>query len=98
MTKADLRDAIPNHYSVRDLAKTFGVAGSAIYARVVQYGLSLEELKEREEVGPTPEQIAERVAEVQAKWSPRERRSRLVGGSPVRWTPPTLRVGTLVRA
>ena len=98
MTEADLRDAIPNHYSVRDLAKTFGVTGSAIYARVTQYGLSLKELKEREEVGPTQEEIAERVAEVQAKWSPRERRSRIVGGSSVRWTPPTLRVGTLARA
>ena len=97
LSEASLREAIPNHCSVRDLAKTFGVSGSVIYARVNQYGLSLDELKEQEEIGPTPEEMAERIAEVQAKWSPRERRSRIAGGAPQRWTPPRFRSGTLER-
>lgn len=97
LTEANLRDAIPNHYSVKDLAKTFGVSGSVIYARVNQYGLSLDELKEREEIAPPPEEIAERIAEVQARWSPRERRRRIVGGAQQRWTPPRFRSGTLER-
>jgi transposase len=92
LTETNLREAIPNHYSAIELAKTFGVSRNLIYDRVRQYGLSLDDLKEHE-VGPTPEEIAERAAEIRAGWSEEEEQRRIVGKGRHRWSPP----GTLTR-
>jgi len=92
ISQTTLRDAIPNHYSAIELAKTFGVSRAVIYDRVRQYGLSLDDLKEHE-TGPSLEEIAERAAEIRAGWSDEEEERRIVGKGRHRWVPP----GTLTR-
>lgn len=99
LTKERLAKAIPEHESVRQLAKVFGVRVQSIYQRIKDWGLSLDELKDRvaEERGePTPEEIAARAEEIRKSWSPAETQRRIVGGGPRRWRPPSYRFGELV--
>jgi transposase len=95
LTKDNLRVAITESFSVAELAKRFCVSHQVIYSRIRAWGLSLDDLKEPD-LGPSPEEIAERAAEVRDRWSPRERASRIAGCfRPRRWRPPSYRAGEL---
>jgi len=94
LTIASLKAAIPECTSVAEVARRFGVSNQVIYGRVRMWGLSLDDLKEPD-TGPSPEEIAERAAEVRARWSSRERARRIVGGPPRRWRPPSYIAGEL---
>jgi hypothetical protein len=96
LSKDNLREAIPTHYSTIELAKTFGVTRNMIYKKVKDFGLSLDDLKEHE-TGPTLEEIAERAAEIRAGWSEEEEQRRIVGTGRHRWCLPSFRSGTLTR-
>lgn len=95
ITKDSLRVAITESESVSELARRFGVSNQVIYSRIRTWGLSLDDLKEPD-IGPSPEEIAERAAEVRETWSSRERASRIAGCfRPRRWQPPAYRAGEL---
>lgn len=97
MTRDELAAEIPNHTNAAGVARAFGVTKKVIYAKVSEYGLSLDELKEKDVESPTPEEIAARAAEIRAGWSAKETRSRNVyGSSNRRWTPPAYESGDLV--
>ena len=97
LTKETLASAIPQHETVVQVAKAFGVTKNRIYGLVRQWGLSLDELKERDVISPTPEEIASRSAEVRATWSAAETRRRNVYGSSTRhWRVPNYKPGDLV--
>lgn len=95
MTKETLAVAIAESLRVSDLADRFGVSNQVIYSRVRAWGLSLDDLKEPE-CGPTPQEIADRAAEVRDGWSAQERARRVAGAyRPKRWSPPGYRDGEL---
>lgn len=77
---------------VAEIARLFGVKPQKIYHLSRKW--SLPE-RERIEDCPSPEEIAERAAQVRAGWTDGERESRAVGPGRSReqWTPPTIRVG-----
>ncbi|NDE18043.1 hypothetical protein EBZ80_24290 [bacterium] len=95
LTKETLQAAIVESTSVTEVAKRFKASNQVIYARIRSWGLSLDDLRDPE-VGPTPEEIAERAAEVRESWTPSEHRRRAVGGAPRRWRPPAYREGELI--
>ena len=99
ITKETLAAAIPQHRSVREIAKTYGTTVNAVYRKVKEYGLSLDELMDRfadQDDTPSPEEIAAAAAEIRKSWSPAETARRIVGGGPKRWRPPAYKVGELV--
>jgi Zn-dependent peptidase ImmA (M78 family) len=96
LTKETLSKAIPEHDSVREVAKFFGVKSQLIYKRMRDWGLSRDEFRDRDEGKPSLEEIEAAAAEIRATWSPAEMRRRIVGGPKSRWTPPAYRFGELV--
>lgn len=74
------------------MCERLGITKSALFGLKRRYALPHRHFAgkgavDEEENSPTPEEIEERKAVVQAKWSPEERRSRMVQ-KVGRWKPP----------
>lgn len=98
LTKDRLAAAIPEHETVKAIAASFGVRVQHIYQRIRDWGLSLDELKERTDErpdSPSQEEIAAMAEQIRASWSPAETRRRIVGGGNRRWSPPSYKFGEL---
>ena len=89
LTKERLEAVIPQVCTVGELAQRFKMRIPAVREAVRRHGLSLDELKAREDDEcPSPEQIAEMCQESQATWSAKERQRRSAGQEVVRWRAP----------
>jgi hypothetical protein len=77
----------------RELAARLGVSQLAIRRLKYRYGLPnrcyVGKSRENDIESPSPEEIEERKAAIQASWTPEERRSRMVQKTQKRWTPPS---------
>lgn len=74
----------------RDLAQRIGVSVSSLWDIRKKYGLPprKHERKECPTDDPTPDEIAERCAEVQSRWSLADRKARACKGVVASWSPP----------
>lgn len=76
--------------TLTDIANRFGMAADTVSRRASMMGLPLRgPIWRPAAVDPTPEEIAERAAEIRSRWSESERRKRIVGPKEARWTPPS---------
>jgi hypothetical protein len=85
---------------VAEIAAKFGVKKGAIYYWARVWGLPRRGTKEQlgpQPSDPTEEEISERAAEVRARWSPQEEKSRLVGVAKKSrgWKPPVIERGEI---
>lgn len=73
-----------------EVAVALGVSRNYLAKVRSRYGLPKrpDERGVHEEDNPTPEQIAERAAEIRSRWSESEHRLRQVGATRARWQPP----------
>lgn len=85
--------------SVVQIANKYKTTRATVYSRARMWGLPSrsERQDDDNESSPSPEEIAERAAEVRRGWTGQERASRLVGSSrsPRRWTVPEIRIGEI---
>lgn len=98
MRKQDLEKDWPV-LSVAQIADKYKTTRATVYSRARMWGLPArsERQDDDSETSPSPEEIAERAAEVRRGWTGQERASRLVGSarSHRRWTIPEIKTGEI---
>lgn len=80
--------------SNEELARAIGIARSTLDIIRMRYGLPKRRLERRRpselaEFNPTPEEIAERAAQIRAEWPEGEAERRMSGAMPKRWKLPS---------
>jgi transposase-like protein len=74
--------------SVKEVCKKTGITDQSAYYWARKFNLSAFSAAD-DDATPTPEEIAERAAEVRSKWSPEEEERRCVGSSRSRYEVPS---------
>lgn len=80
----------PSQMPTSEIAKKLGVSPSFLYRCRVKHKLpDRERVYHHEDDDPTPQEIAERAAEIRASWPEGEEARRSVGTRGRSWTPPS---------
>lgn len=89
MTKEALFQAVQSSSTIREVALKFRVTPAVIYDRMDCWGISTDELQEKNDVtSPTLAEIEARCAEIRQSWTPRESMRRAGALSQQKWSTP----------